>query len=73
MKDGDREGGIVHFPVSASSGRLTEDHVSGKLDAQDSFRAAIKLANSMKVAIVVMDPDGVWQADWGDLYRDAGD
>jgi hypothetical protein len=73
MKDGDREGGIVHFPVSASSGRLTEDHVSGKLAAQDSFRAAVKLANSMKVAIVVMDPDGVWQGEWGDLYRDVGD
>jgi hypothetical protein len=72
MKEGDREGGVVHFPVSASNGRLTEDHVSGKLAAQDSFRAAIKLANDMKVAIVVLDPDGIWQSAWGDLYRDAG-
>lgn len=72
MKEGDREGGVIHFPASASNGRLTEDHVSGKLAALDSFRAAIKLANDMKVAIVVMDPDGIWQSAWGDLYRDAG-
>ena len=24
----------------------------------------------MKVAIVVLDPDGIWQPVWGDLYRD---
>jgi hypothetical protein len=35
--------------------------ISGELPAIDSFRFAIKLANEMKVAIVVMDPDTVWK------------
>jgi hypothetical protein len=70
-KNGDREGGVVIFPASASDGRITEDRVSGKMTAIDSFRSAIRLANEMKVAIVVMDPDGVWRSEWGDLHREA--
>ena len=60
--------GAVIFPASASGGKLSEDKVSGELPAVDSFRSAIKLANEMKVAVVVMDPDGVWKKDWGELY-----
>jgi hypothetical protein len=62
------EVGSVIFPASASGGRFSEDKVSKELPAVDSFRSAIKLANEMKVAIVVMDPDGVWKENWGDLY-----
>ena len=62
------EVGVVIFPASASDGRVSEDKVSGELPAVDSFRSAIKLANEMKVAIVVMDPDGIWKTDWGELY-----
>jgi hypothetical protein len=69
MKEGDREAGVVIFPASASGGRLAEDQVSGRMSALDSFRSAVKLANEMKVAIVVMDPDGIWQSQWGDLAR----
>jgi hypothetical protein len=58
----------VIFPASASGGRLSEDKVSGELPAVDSFRSAIKLANEMKVAIVVFDLDGVWKNDWGERY-----
>jgi hypothetical protein len=36
----------------------------------ESFRSAIKLANEMKVAVVILDPLGIWKAEWGDLYRD---
>ena len=36
----------------------------------NSFRSAIKLANEMKVAIVVLDPKGIWKPEWGDLWRD---
>jgi len=69
-KDGDREAGIVIFPASASDGRIAEDRVSAKMPAIDSFRSAVRLANEMKVAVVVMDPQGVWRPEWGDLYRD---
>jgi len=71
-KNGDREAGVVIFPATASDGRIAEDRVSGKMTAIDSFRSAIKLANEMKVAIVVMDPDGVWRSEWGDLHREEG-
>ena len=62
------EVGSVIFPASASGGRISEDKVSGELPAVDSFRGAVKLANEMKVPIVVMDPDGVWKKEWGELY-----
>jgi hypothetical protein len=48
---------------------LSEDKISGELPAVDSFRSAIKLANDMKVAVVVIDPEGVWKKDWGELYK----
>ena len=68
-RSGGGEVGSVNFPASASGGRLTEDRISGELPAVDSFRAAIRLANEMKVAIVVIDPEGVWKKEWGELYR----
>ena len=68
-KEADKELGSVVFPMSASNGRLSEDRVSPDLPCIDSFRSAVRLANEMKVALVVMDPDGVWKAEWGDLYR----
>ena len=68
-KDGDTEVGSVVFPASASGGRMTEDRISPNLPIVESFRSAVRLANEMKVALVVMDPEGVWKAEWGDLYR----
>jgi hypothetical protein len=66
------EVGAVIFPASASGGRFSDDKLSGELPAVDSFRSAIKLANEMKVAVVVMDPDDLWKKDWGELYRPVG-
>jgi hypothetical protein len=68
-KEGDREAGIVIFPASASGGRIPGDQVSPRMAAKDAFRHAVKIANEMKVAVVVMDPHGVWQSEWGDLAR----
>lgn len=67
------EVGSVIFPASASGGRLSEDKVSGELAAFDSLCAAVELANEMKVAIVVMDPEGVWKEKWGELYTPLDD
>ena len=67
------EVGSVIFPASASGGRFSEDKISDELPAVDSFRSAIKLANEMKVAIVVMDPNNVWKEDWGELYTPLDD
>jgi hypothetical protein len=59
--------GSVTVPVGLARGRLASD--SGGLAAKDAFRAAIRIANEIKAPVVVMDPEGLWQSDWGDLYR----
>jgi len=66
---GTGEIGSVIFPASASSGRLSQDRISGELPAKDAFLSAIRLANEMKVAVVVHDPLGIWKKEWGELYR----
>ena len=64
------EVGRILCPASATAGRLPRDYDSGELPPVDAFRAAIKLANEMKLAIVVLDPDAAWHAEWGELFRD---
>ena len=39
------------------------------MDDVEAFRSAIRLANEIKSPIVVLDPQGLWNAEWGDLYR----
>jgi hypothetical protein len=68
-KQGDDTLGSVIVPAGVTRGRLAGDSDSGGLAAQDAFRAAIRIANEIKVPMVVMDPEGLWQAEWGDLYR----
>jgi hypothetical protein len=67
---GEGQVGIVHVPTSALGGKLDKSIDSGEIPAVDAFRSAIKLANELSVAIVVIDPDNVWREEWGDLYRD---
>jgi hypothetical protein len=61
--------GRVRVPLSAVEGRLPGGVDSGDVPAKDAFRGAVKLANDLKLAIVVIDPDGVWQKEWGELYK----
>jgi len=68
-KQGDDTLGSVIIPAAVTRGRLASDSDSGGLAAQDAFRAAIRIANEIKAPMVVIDPEGVWQAEWGDLYR----
>jgi hypothetical protein len=60
----------VLCPVSAAPARLPRGYDSGALPAVEAFRSAISLANTLEVAIVVIDPDRVWHNEWGDLFRD---
>ena len=39
------------------------------MPAKDTFSGTLRLANQLKIAIVVQDPDGVWKPEWGELYR----
>lgn len=59
----------VTCPAALAAGRLAADMTSDKLAPKDAFRSAVKLANEIKAAIVVRDPDGLWDREWGDLFR----
>ncbi len=59
----------VTCPAGLTSGRLANDMTSDKLEPKEAFRSAVKLANEIKAAIVVRDPDGLWDKEWGDLFR----
>ena len=62
----------VFCPQSAS-GQLKEDKLSNTMAPKDALASAVKLANELKLAIVVADPDGIWKKEWGELYRDEGE
>ena len=59
----------VVCPKSAHES-LTADRVTEPMPAKDALSGAVQLANQLKIAIVVQDPDGVWKKEWGELYRD---
>jgi hypothetical protein len=65
---GDGRWAKVHCPASAHAG-LKEDKTSADIAPKDALAAAVKLANELKLAIVVVDPDGGWKKEWGELYR----
>jgi len=52
---------------------LSEDKSSEAIPPKDGLSSAVKLANEAKLPIVVVDPDGVWKKEWGELYRDDGE
>jgi hypothetical protein len=68
-KVGDNMYGTVTVPKAISAGRVPTDLTTDKMPIKDAFRGAIQLANDIKAAVVVMDPDNLWQAEWGELYR----
>ena len=70
-KDEGNPYGVVTCPALVSGGRLAEDTRSDPLGPVEAFRSAIRLANEIKAPLVVMDPQGLWQAEWGELFREA--
>jgi hypothetical protein len=58
----------VYCPRSAHPS-LNVDRISEPIAPKDALSGAVRLANQLKLAIVVVDPDGVWKKEWGDLYR----
>jgi hypothetical protein len=60
--------GTVTWPAIPDAPQ-TSPMVSDLMSAKDAFRAAIRLANEIKAAVVVVDPDELWWSEWGDLFR----
>lgn len=58
----------VFCPRSAHDA-LLEDRMSESIPPKDALSGAVQLANDLKLAIVVLDPDAVWKKEWGELYR----
>ena len=48
---------------------FTVDRVTESMPPKDALSGTIKLANEKELAIVVLDPNGVWKKEWGELYR----
>lgn len=69
-REGDKMFGIVTCPASATGGHLPKDFNSDAMPLKDAIRSAIRFANEIEVPLVVFDPDGLWQAEWGKLYRE---
>ncbi|MFJ5370512.1 hypothetical protein ACIPIA_14935 [Bosea sp. CER48] len=62
--------GRVLCPADLAAGHLVNDFVSDELAAKEAFRTAVHLANEIRAPLVVTDPAGVWQDEWGALYRE---
>ncbi len=62
--------GTVQCPGSATRGLLPKGFSSGEMPAAEALRSAVKLANEMKVPIVVIDAEKAWDSKWGHLFRD---
>ncbi len=58
----------VVCPKSAHES-LATDRVTEPMAPKDALSGAVRLANQLKLAIVVLDRDGVWKPEWGALYR----
>ncbi|AOG06206.1 MAG: hypothetical protein Q8R85_15015 [Bosea sp. (in: a-proteobacteria)] len=68
--DGETHGQIA-CPAELAGGHLVNDFLSDPMPPVEAFRAAVRLANEIRAPIVVADPQGLWQDDWGVLYREA--
>jgi hypothetical protein len=64
----DGQVGIIHCPKTASPA-LSADLTSEEMPVRDAVSGAVQLANSKKIAIVVIDRDNIWKTEWGDLWR----
>lgn len=65
---GDESMGSLTLPANPRE-EGGQQRSTGNVAAKDAFRNAVKLANQMKLAIVVCDPENIWDPEWGDLYR----
>jgi len=62
----------IYCPASAGEG-VKQNRMSARAAPKDALSSAVKFANEMKLPIVIVDPDGVWKKEWGELYRWSGE
>jgi hypothetical protein len=64
----DGQVGVIHCPKTASPD-LPDDLTSYEMPIRDAVSGAIQLANTKKIALVIIDRDNIWKPEWGDLWR----
>ncbi len=69
MQRNDGQWATVHCPATAVPGQLPQDLTTSDMPPFDALCGAIKLANDMKLALVIIDRDAIWNKEWGELYR----
>ena len=69
IQKSDGQVGVIHCPKTALPDQLPSDLTSEEMPVRDAVSGAIQLANSKKLAIVVIDRDNIWNPKWGDLWR----
>lgn len=60
------------LPAERPHPSLNVDRISKLIAPKDALSGAVRLANQLKLAIVVVDADGVWKKEWGDLSTACG-
>jgi len=68
MQKSDGQVGIIHCPKTAAPD-LPDDLTSYEMPIRDAVSGAIQLANTKKIALVIIDRDNIWKSEWGDLWR----
>ena len=72
--NGGRDRGGVTGPTETIFGQHTVARIPqpGSLTPTKAFAMAEELADQLGLPIVVVDPNGIWNPVWGELYRSTG-
>ena len=72
--NGGRDRGGVTGPTEMIFGQQTVGRVPqpGSLTPTKAFAMAEELADQLGLPLVVVDPNGIWNPVWGELYRSTG-
>jgi hypothetical protein len=73
-KNGGRDRGEVTGPTKIISGQhvVLRTPQPESLTPTKAFAMAEELADQLGRPLVVIDPDGIWNPVWGELYRSTG-
>ena len=72
--NGGRDRGEVTGPIKIilDQQMVVRTSQPGSLTPTKAFATAEKLADHLGLPLVVVDPEGVWNPVWGELYRSMG-
>ena len=70
--NGGRDRGGVTGPTEIIFGQRQMVAQPGSLTPTKAFAMAEELADQLGLPLVVVDPNGIWNPVWGELYRSTG-